>query len=126
MKKEIKQHIIRSEKLIIVTRDLIELGHWEDAVSRAYYSMFHAATAVLLSKNIQRSSHHALISAFGEYVTKPGLMDRKLHQYLITAFSVRSGSDYMPIPDTNEEDDRIVLDQAQEFLGAAKDFLRIQ
>lgn len=112
--------------MTIVTGDLIELGHWEDAVSRAYYSMFHAATAVLLSKNIQRSSHHALISAFGEYVTKPGLMDRKLHQYLITAFSVRSGSDYMPIPDTNEEDARIVLDQAQEFLGAAKDFLRIQ
>jgi len=37
--------------------------------------MFHAATAALLAKDIERTSHHTIISAFGEYIAKPGLLD---------------------------------------------------
>jgi hypothetical protein len=37
--------------------------------------MFHAATAVLLSRGIERRSHHAVLSAFGEHIVKPGLVE---------------------------------------------------
>lgn len=124
MTTEIEQHIKRGVELIKVADDLIHLDHWNDAVNRAYYAIFHAATAVLLSKGIQRNSHHALISAFGEFIAKPGIMNRKYHRYFINAFSQRSGSDYLPTPDLTMEEAEIALSQAQEFVDAAKILLK--
>jgi hypothetical protein len=123
LKEEITQHIRRGEHYIRVAVDLAELSHWDDAISRAYYAMFHTATAVLLSLNVSRSSHHALISAFGEYVAKPGMMDKKFHRYLLDGFSARSASDYEPVTDADELGALAIINQAREFLEAAKDFL---
>lgn len=36
------------------------------AVSRAYYAMFYAAQAVLLSRGLRFSKHAAVIAAFGQ------------------------------------------------------------
>ena len=66
MREEIIQHINRGKHYIQVAEDLAELSYWDDVISRAYYAMFHTATAVLLSMDISRSSHHALNSAFDE------------------------------------------------------------
>lgn len=126
MREEIIQHINRGKHYIQVAQDLAELSYWDDVVSRAYYAMFHTATAVLLSMDISRSSHHALNSSFGEYVAKPGLMNKKFHRYLLDGFSARSDSDYEPVTEASEENALIIIDQAQEFLEAAKEFLQIQ
>lgn len=123
MTNEIKQHLERSEHFIKVAEDLAKLNYWEDVISRSYYSMFHSATAILLNINIQRSSHHALIAAFGEHIAKIGLMDKKYHRYLLDAFSARSESDYLPIPDSTKEEAFSMIDKAKEFLKAAKEYL---
>jgi len=120
---EIEQHLARSEELISVAEDLFAGGHAADAVSRAYYAMFHAATAVLLRLNIERASHGALIAAFGEHVSKPGLMDRKFHRYLLDGFAARSQSDYEPAPETSADEARETIDRAKEFLSAVKNYL---
>lgn len=126
MREEIIQHINRGKHYIQVAEYLAELSYWDDVISRAYYAMFHTATAVLLSVEISRSSHHALNSAFGEYVAKPGLMNTKFHRYLLDGFSARSESDYEPVTEASEENALIITDQAKEFLEAAKDFLKIK
>lgn len=112
MSKEITQHIKRGEGTITAAEDLVELGHYDDAVSRAYYAMFHITTAILLSVDIQRSSHRALISAFGEFITKPGLMNKIFHRYLINTFSARSESDYLAVPEATEESALLMIEQA--------------
>ena len=45
---------------------LYENELYNDAASRAYYAMHHAAKAALLLKDIDITSHKALISKFGE------------------------------------------------------------
>lgn len=124
MKKEMEEHLRRSEELILVAEELCEREHWADAVSRAYYAMFHAATAVLLNMGTERASHRALIAAFGEHVAKPGLMDREFHRYLMDAFAARGISDYFPSPDITPGKARETLDRAREFLSAAKNNLQ--
>lgn len=124
MTTEIDEHMERSAELIVVGEELIVLGYWSDVVSRAYYSMFHAATAVLLHLGIERRSHHALISAFGEHVAKAGIMKQDYHRYLLDAFSARSESDYLPRPETTEEEATVLLTKAREFINAAKECLK--
>lgn len=65
MKPEAQKHLARADQLLAAAESLIQQGFPPDAVSRSYYAMFHAATAVLLELGIQRSSHHATWAAFG-------------------------------------------------------------
>jgi uncharacterized protein (UPF0332 family) len=82
--------------------------------------MFHAATAVLSVKGIKRSSHHGILSAFGEYLVKPGLIEKSLHQSLREAFELRQQTDYEPIVDIDSRQARETLEQAVQFVDACK------
>lgn len=66
---------VRLEKAkddIATAHDLIALGRLRGAVNRAYYAIYHLATAVLLTQDIERSKHSGVQSAFGQYLVKPG------------------------------------------------------
>jgi uncharacterized protein (UPF0332 family) len=85
-------------------------------VSRAYYAMFHAATAALLQQGIKRRSHQGIIAAFGQTFVKPGIIDARFHKYFTKAFSLRQESDYSPLA-------RLVDETAQEVLGWARELV---
>ena len=82
--------------------------------------MFHAATATLLTKEIERTSHHAIISAFGEFIVKANLIDEKFHQYIIEAFMLRNDCDYLAPFEADESQAAATLQRAKEFVEACK------
>jgi hypothetical protein len=86
--------------------------------------MFHAATAALLAKGIERTSHHAIISAFGEFVVKPGLLESKFHRYIIEAFTLRNDCDYLAPFEVEESQAAATLQRAKEFIQACKKLCR--
>ena len=49
--KEIEMFIRRARRSLDATHHLFRGGFYEDAVSRAYYSMYFAAKALLLKRN---------------------------------------------------------------------------
>ena len=90
------------------------------AVARAYYAMFHAATAVLAAKGIKRSSHSGILSAFGQYLVKPGLIKQDFHLYLREAFELRQQTDYDPIVDIQLQQAKQTLEQAIDFVDECR------
>lgn len=70
---EIKNLLARSDRYVKSAKILIEDKDYESAVSRAYYAMFYAVEALLLTKKMSFSSHKAVISAFGEQFVKTGI-----------------------------------------------------
>ena len=74
MKDESRGHLQRAERFLEEARYLDAGKYWDAVINRAYYSMFHAATAVLLESGIERASHKALIAAFGEEIVKKGAL----------------------------------------------------
>ena len=95
-------------------------GFYNGTVGRAYYAMFHAATAALLAKDIERTSHHAIISAFGEFLAKPGLVDKRLHRCIIEAFTLRNDCDYLAPFEADESQAATTLQRAKEFVDACR------
>ena len=66
---EIRMLLQKSAQRLSAAKNLLESGFYDDAVGRAYYSMYFAVKAMLLRKNITVKTHRGLISAFGsEYV----------------------------------------------------------
>jgi len=95
----------------------------EFAVGRAYYAMFYAAEALLNEKGQRFRKHGGVHGAFAEHFVKTGLLDGRYHRWLLEAFSKRITGDYGIEADLTAEDASLVIDQAREFLEAAKRFL---
>ena len=123
MKAEAEKHLQRAEKCISVAEDLLRLGHWPETVSRSYYAMFHAAVGVLLQLGIERSSHHGVWAAFGQFVTVKGLMDVHYHHAGLEWFRSRSDSDYFAEPADTDEDAEDALAAGRDFVAACRSFL---
>jgi len=59
---EINLLMERTHETYSVACELHQNYHYNDAVSRAYYSMFYAAKAVLLTKDVITRTHRGTIS----------------------------------------------------------------
>ena len=118
MKEEVKLHFERANDCIEDSRVLFEGGRFTAAAARVYYAMLHAASAALLEKGIERHSHQGVISAFGQYLVKPGLIGDEFHRYFIESFDIRQESDYEPIAEVSKEQAQKIIARATEFVKA--------
>jgi uncharacterized protein (UPF0332 family) len=102
---------------------LAEHGMNKIAVSRAYYSMFYVATALLLDKGLRFKSHSALIAGFGQHFAATGLMPKEYHRFLIHAFDERNVADYETEQELTAEDVKEKIGHASQFLLYAEQML---
>jgi len=73
VKSLIQGYIQKAEKKLSVAEKLYASGDYEDAVSRAYYAVFHAAQALLLTEGEQAASHKGVVTLFGLLFVKNAL-----------------------------------------------------
>ena len=86
--------------------------------------MFYAAEALLWSKGLSFSSHSAVSAAFGKEFAKTGILDKKLHRYLMDAQDERTKGDYGFGEGVSFARAQEVLGWAEEFLAAAQAYLQ--
>lgn len=92
---------------------------YDFAVSRAYYTMFYVAEALLLGQGLSFSKHSAVLAAFGERLTKQGKVPPQFHQYLLDGEDSRHVGDYDLGPGLSAEAAGEQIRRAQEFLDLA-------
>jgi uncharacterized protein (UPF0332 family) len=120
VREDVQQHFERAAECFEDGRILLENGRFAASLNRAYYAMFHAATAALLSKDIRRRSHHGVLSAFGEILVKTGRLNQEFFQFFREAFERRQQSDYEPVVDVDRETAQQMLDRALDFVDACR------
>lgn len=120
MNEEVRLHLERADDCIKDAELLLAAHRASAAVGRAYYAMFHATTAALLKRDIKRRSHQGLISAFGQFLVKPGLVERRHHRYIAEAFDLRQHSDYQPLVQVTQDHAGKVLERAKEFVKVCR------
>jgi uncharacterized protein (UPF0332 family)/predicted nucleotidyltransferase len=101
----------------------LELDLPDIAVNRAYYAMFHAVTALLLSEGLAFSRHRGVISAFNERYVKTKRLPAALGQALNGAFAARNTADYSYREEIGVEEARRLVQQATDFLVAIEQLL---
>ncbi len=123
MKEETPKLLDKAARAIRAARLLLENGEISFAVGRAYYSMFYAAEALLWEEGRHSRSHSGVHSLFGELFAKPGRLHPKYHRWMLDAFDQRIEGDYGFDAELPPERAREIIEQASEFLAAAKAFL---
>lgn len=120
---EIEAYMRRARQALEVACGNFESAYWADALSKSYYAMFYAASALVRTKDLRPSKHSAIIAAVGEHFAKPGLIDRRLHRQLIDMFDERQIADYEVLLAITEEQAQEGLQAAEQFVIAVAEYL---
>ena len=120
---EIKKEFHRAKKSLQSSRLLLRDNLLEDALSRAYYAILHAARAVLLAEGVTVTSHRAVRRLFGQHLIKPGKLSTRLATILAEEQDDRMLADYDVLFDPERERVQKRVDDAEAFLAAIKVFL---
>jgi len=105
--------------------DLVKQGHLRAAINRAYYTIFHVASAALLWVDIERKRHSGVQSAFAEKYIKPGIIETEYSRIYRDARRAREQQDYdlQANPLTIQSANKIVSD-AEQFITRLERYLR--
>jgi uncharacterized protein len=90
----VEMRMRRAGMALRAARTLFAEDLHEDSVSRAYYAMFHAASALLLTKGLSTSKHKGVLSLFDLHFVKPAILGKELSAWIRGAFKARQEADY--------------------------------
>jgi uncharacterized protein (UPF0332 family) len=119
---EIDRLLSQSELRLEAARHLLKEEFYDDAVSRAYYSMY-LQHPLFLGRDIQVKTHRGLIARFGQEFVEKGLIERHFGQILRIAEELRSEADYSITRDISEEEAAMVVEDARGFLLKARELI---
>ncbi|MFH0861152.1 MAG: HEPN domain-containing protein [Candidatus Altiarchaeota archaeon] len=119
----VREELKLSREFANDARLLVEQNRFRSAANRAYYSVFHAAKALLTSLGVDTKSHAGAIGKFGECVVKEGLLDKTYGKILTRAANMRDKSDYQVIMDVDEIEVRDLVDNLGKFIDAVENII---
>jgi uncharacterized protein (UPF0332 family) len=121
---EIKAYLMQSKDALETTKLLLDHQRFREAISRAYYSMFYAASALLCSEGKTTSKHSILISLFHQYFIKTKKFNDYYYKRFVKAFEDRLSADYKVLTPIVDEVAYKKYDDAQKFYQAAEEYLK--
>ena len=124
MKSLSEDQVAHAEEKLRVAELLLNEGFYSDAVSRAYYCIFFAATALLSTKGISVKTHKGLLSKFSLEFVKTGLIDDYYVKVFKIAKELREEADYSIVRQLTREEALPVLSDAEKFLAKTKEIIK--
>ena len=123
MKEATQKLLDKAAQAIHTAGRSLEDGDVDASANRVYYAMFYTAEALLNEKDLRFKKHGGVHAAFGEQFAKTGALDSKYHRWLLQAFNKRVSADYETEAQLRSEDIQVLIQQAREFLQAARQYL---
>ena len=123
-REEIALYLKSAREALAVSQLNIENEFCTAAINRAYYAVFYAASALLVSRQIAHAKHSAVIAAFRQHFVKTGLLPVEMSEIYGHILEDRHESDYELLSNLTIEDARKDLQMAVYFVNTIKELLR--
>jgi len=117
-------HLGKAVERLRVAEKLFRGGDYEDAVSRAYYAMYHAARAALSHVNIFPKTHEGVVAEFGRKFVLTGIFSKELGKNLAEVKAARETYEYGATATIGKSEAEAILSNAKVFVSTIKDYLR--
>ena len=119
----VRQELKKAEQALKAAQNLLADGLYDDAVSRAYYAVFHGARAALKIKGIETVSHKGLISQFALHLVKSGEVEEEYGDILRQIKEDRETGDYEPLVTFGADEATQLVSGAGRFLTRMKNWI---
>ncbi|NQE53918.1 hypothetical protein C5S29_10020 [ANME-1 cluster archaeon GoMg3.2] len=110
----------RAEEKLGAANLLFENDMFADAISEAYYAMFHAAKSLLALRDIYPRTHAGVVSQFGLQFVNGGLIEELYAKSLAKAQTRREKADYDIYYEPSKEEAESIVEDAEMFLERIK------
>lgn len=122
-REEIKKELLRGEQALRAAQLLLQQHLLQDALSRSYYAILHAARAALLAAGVTVTSHRGVRRLFGQHLIKSSKLPAHLAEILADEQDDRVLADYDVLfePELDRVQKRVT--DAGNFLATIKAFL---
>ncbi len=97
-------------------------GDYKWSSVQAYYSMFHAAKALVLKRGYREKSHYCLTIALKELYVKVGELEQEFVDNFEMSMDIRHEADYALTYD--EDSAKIAIENARRFLHRTQTLLK--
>lgn len=121
-KELIKKEIVAAESDLKDSKDVFDIGKYKLSTITAYYSMFHAARALLYSEGYREKSHFCLRTAIKNIFVDKNLLEPSFLDDYDIAKDLRENADYKS--DFSEESAKQLVSKAKKFLEKSKILLK--
>jgi len=118
----VKKELAAAKDDLAEAKDRFKNGKHKYATINSYYSIFHAARALLYSKGYRERSHHCLSVALETLFVETGKMSNRFIGIFKNSMSLRENADYSG--SFSKESAFLSISNAQEFLEIAIILLR--
>ena len=118
-KKDLIQYRLESAREMLRDARVLEEngGSPVSIVNRAYYSVFYAALALLVTADVEPTKHTGVLAKFDELFVRQGVLSKEMSRIIHHAFDMRQAGDY-------QKSRVITAEQALEVLTAAEQFVK--
>ncbi|MBL8050471.1 MAG: HEPN domain-containing protein [Anaerolineales bacterium] len=92
-------------------------------VNRAYYSIFYAALALLVTESVEPTKHSGVLAKFDELFIKRGIFPKEMSKIIHQAFDMRQAGDYQKAITITKEQAMDILESAEKFIKTVEEEL---
>lgn len=129
MEKRLEQILLKmlekAERKLKAARKLCQEEMYEDAISRAYYAMYHAALALLLTKGVSPRTHSGMLTMLSLHFVKSAELPDEYFRMISKDKELRENGDYELFYDGTSEETEMVVDDACKFVKKVKEMLNL-
>lgn len=125
MREKISKLIEKAERKLKAAYQLYETEMYEDAISRGYYAIYHATTALLLSKGLTAKTHSGLLALFSQHFIKTGLLPEDYYDIISRDKDLRENGDYEAFYIASLDEAKTVIEDAEKFIKKVKEILNV-
>ncbi len=122
-RREVHLYIGNAHEMLEVADLNLSEGFYGSAVNRAYYAIFYAANALLVTLGLARSRHSGVITAFREHFVKAGPIEAEYSDIYGRVMENRHVSDYEIEVPIERQVAAKALGDAQRFVERVERFL---
>ena len=105
-----------------IAKESLNKKNYKWSIIQSYYSMFHAARALLYNQGYREKSHYCLVVGIRKLYVNKNLLGHTLIEALQLGKTLRENADYYA--DFSQTGAKNMLDKAKEFLEKTKEILR--
>ena len=116
----------KAQEALASARDEVDAGRLSFAVNRCYYSVFYAASAVLLTRGHRFSKHSGVRGAVHRHLVKTGSLSPEWGRFYDRLFQERQQGDYIEFISFERRDVLTTLEQAKELVEILQGLLQEQ
>lgn len=109
--------IERAERMLNEFPIYVENKLWNTLVNRMYYTVFHAATALLIKNKLHASTHQGVYVLLSRYFIKEGILSVDEGKLFSRLETMREKGDYNCFIDVDEEEVLPFIESTKAFVA---------